>query len=105
MLDRVELDAELLDLLRRARGWLPAPARCRAPDAWRCAISSPDVFCCALQPFELGDQPPPRGFERRDFLERLVGIEPAVAQAGADLFDVIADVVQGSSMLPRAVPL
>ena len=55
------------------------------------ATSSPDVFCCALQPLELGNQPPARGLERRDLLERLVGIEAAVAQAGADLLDVIAD--------------
>ena len=45
----------------------------------------------ALEPFELGNQPAPRGLERGDLLERLVRIEPAVAQTGADLFDVIAD--------------
>ena len=49
---------------------------------WRFAraISSPEVFCSALQPFDLGNQPAARGLERRDLLERLVGIEAAVAQ-------------------------
>ena len=65
------------------------------------AISSPDVFCCALRALSSsGIEPAARGFERRDLLERLVGIEAAVAEAGADLLDVIAN-VGGSSMLPQ----
>ncbi len=91
VLDRVELHAELLDLLgARAvrlldvRGVVPLPLGARHLVARRVLL--------ALQPLELGDQPAPRGFERGDLLERAVGIEAAVAQAGADLFDVIADV-------------
>ena len=33
-----------------------------------------------LQPLELGNQPAARRLERGELLERLVGIEPAVAQ-------------------------
>ena len=51
----------------------------------------------ALQPLDLGDQPPAPGFERRQLLEIGVGIEAAVAEAGADLVDVIAHEA-GSSM-------
>ena len=68
--------------------------------ALRRAISSPDVFCWRFRPSSSRNQPPARGLERRDLFERLVGIEPAVAQAGAHLFDVIANEA-GSSMLPR----
>ena len=91
MFDRIELEAELLDLLRARpvrfldrRRVVPLPLRLRDLVARRVLL--------ALQTFELGDEPAPRRFERRDVLERLVGIEAAVAQAGADLFDVIADV-------------
>ena len=58
----------------------------------RRAISSPDGVLLPLQPFELRNEPAPRGFERRDLFERFVGIEAAVAEAGADLLDVIANV-------------
>ena len=50
MLDRFELDAELLDLLRaRAIGLLDRPS-CLVPCRLARAISSPDVFCSRFRP-------------------------------------------------------
>jgi len=92
MLDRVELESELFDLLRpRAIRFLDRRGIVTL------ALRSGDLVARrvlrALQPFDLRNQPPPRRFERRDVFDRLVGIEPAIAEAGADLFDVIANVL------------
>ena len=91
MLDRVELDAELLDLLCAAavrflnrRRVVPLPLGARDLVARRVLLP--------LQSLELGNDAAPRRLERGDVLEHLVGIEPAVAQAVADLLDVIANV-------------
>src|SRR2546421_4422088 len=39
----------------------------------------------------LGNQPAARRLERRDFLERLVGVETAASKACADFVDVVAN--------------
>ena len=82
---------ELLDLLRAAavrlldrRRVVPLPLGARDLVARRVLL--------ALQSLELGNEAAPRRLERGDLLEHLVGIEPAVAQARADLLDVIANV-------------
>ena len=81
MLDRVELDAELLDLLRaRAVGFLDRRRVLALPLGARDLVARRVLL--PLQPFDLGNQPAARGLERGDLLERLVGIEPAVAQTG-----------------------
>ena len=91
VLDRVELKSELLDLLRpravgflHRRGVVPLPLGARDLVARR--VLQP------LERFELGNQAAARGFERGDLFERLVGVETTVAEAGADLLDVIANV-------------
>src|SRR5205807_7091593 len=89
MLDRIQLNAELLDLLgSRAVRLLDRsrilPASLRARDLVARRILQ------ALQSLDLGDEPATRGFERRDALERLVGVEPAVFQSSPDTLDVVA---------------
>jgi len=79
MLDRVELEAFLLDLLGpRPIGFLYR--RRVLPHALGTRDLVARRVLLTLQPFELGDDPPPRGLERCDLFERLVGIEAAVAQ-------------------------
>src|SRR5262245_1147798 len=39
-----------------------------------------------LQPFDLGNDPPPRRFERRELFQGSVGIEAAISQSFADEF-------------------
>src|SRR4029079_853636 len=88
MLDRVELEAFLLDLLcPRTIGFLYR-RRVLAH-----ALGARDLVARrvlrALERFELRDQPSARRFQRRDLLERLVRIEPAIAEALTNLFDVM----------------
>ena len=91
VLDAVQLDAELTDLraaglirFLKRHGVLALPLRARDLIARGVLL--------ALQALEFGDDPPPRRFQRRDLLERLVGIEAPVAQSDTDVLDVIANV-------------
>ena len=73
---------ELLDLLRaQAVGFLHVRRVLALP------LGPGDLVArgvlLALQALELGDHPAPGGFERRDVLERLVGVEAAVAEAAS----------------------
>ena len=62
---------ELLDLLRRARGWLPESARgVLALRAWRARSPRPTAFCSRLSPSTSGMQPAARRLERGELLER-----------------------------------
>ena len=91
VLDRVELEPELLNLLpAQTVGFLHR--RGVEPLALGARDLVPRRVLRALQSFELGDHPAPRGLERGDLLERLVRIETAIAQSVTDFFDVIADV-------------
>jgi UTP--glucose-1-phosphate uridylyltransferase len=90
LLDRIQLHAELFDLLParaigllHGRGVESLTLRTRDLVARRVLL--------ALQSFELGDDAAPRVFERGNLLERLVGIEPAAAEAGANDVDVISN--------------
>jgi UTP--glucose-1-phosphate uridylyltransferase len=58
------------------------------------AVSRPCRLARAIsfEPFQLRNHAATRRFERRDFLERLVGIEPPVPQPGPHLLDVVAHV-------------
>src|SRR5206468_1344309 len=90
LLDRVELGAQLFDLLRaRAvrfldrRGVEALTLRARDLVARR--------ILKTLQAFELGNDPPARVLERRDVLERLVAIDAPIAQACAHGLGMIAN--------------
>ena len=89
--DRVELDAELLDLLGAGAVRLLDRRR-----VLTLALRAGDLVArrvlLALQPFELGNDAAARRFERGDLFERLVGVEAAAAQAGAHRLEVIANV-------------
>ncbi len=91
VLDTVQLDAELADL-RSARfvRFLKRRSVLALPLCPRDLVARRVLL--ALQSLKLGDNPPPCGFERRDLLEGLIGIEPAVAESATDVLDVIANV-------------
>ena len=79
----------LICCARGAIGFLDRRA-CLCPAASRCATSSPDVFCCRFSPST-------SGISRRRAVSSvamsssaLSVIEAAVAEAGPDVFDVIA---------------
>ncbi len=89
MLGLIELDLELADLLRA--GLAGGKERGRVltlPLGARDFVAGGVLL--ALEPLDLGNQPPPPRFERRQLLEIGVDIEAAVAKRGADLLEVIA---------------
>src|SRR5436305_1204945 len=91
MLDRIELKAELLDLLRaRAIRFLHGPRVVTL--TFRTGNLVARRVLLPLQPLEFGNEAAARRLERGDLLERLVGIEPARPQALTHFFDVIANV-------------
>ena len=52
--DAVELDVQLLDLLRREPCWLPESRSCRGPAAWPGRSVHPQLFCSRLSPSSSG---------------------------------------------------
>src|SRR5437867_4136957 len=90
MLDRIELEAQLFDLGGpRAAGFL------NRGRVLALALRSGNLVArgilLTLEAFHLGNQSAPDGLERRDFLERLVRLQAAPAQAGAHLVNVVPD--------------
>jgi len=89
--DRVELDAQLLDLLGSSaaglldRGRVETLTACPGNFVAGCVLLS-------LQTLDFGYESAAGGLEGRDLLERLVRVETAAAQAGAHLLDVVANV-------------
>ena len=91
ILRRVELNAELLDLLgARAVRLLDLRRVASQPLGPRDLVARRVLL--PLQPLELGDQPPAGGFERGDLFERLVRVEAAAAQERPNRLDVVADI-------------
>ena len=91
MLDRIELNPELLDLLRPvAIGFLDRRRILALAFGARDLVAGGVLL--ALQSLELGNDAAPGRLEGRDILERFVLIESAVEQTCAHRFDVIAHV-------------
>ncbi len=91
LLDLIELDAELADLLR--------PLTVRFEDDARVltlALRARDFVASriliALQPFKLGDQPPPAVLENGQLLELAFDLKPAVLQAPLHLVLMVAHI-------------
>ena len=88
VLDGIDLNAELPDLLRAGTVGVLDRRRVEAlPLGFRDLVARRILL--ALQPLELRNQAPPRGFERGDLFERFVGIHPAPAETAPDVVDVI----------------
>jgi hypothetical protein len=88
VLDRIDLDAELPDLLRAGTVGVLNRARIEAlPLGFRNFVAG--RILQALQPLELRNQATPRGFERGNLGEGVIGIHSAPAETAPDVVDVI----------------
>ena len=101
VLDRVELDAELLDLLRARAVGLLNRAPCPCPAAWRWRSRRPTVFCWRFSPSS-------SGISRRRAVSSvaisssaLSGSSPRLRRPARTVFDVIADVSRDRACVPR----
>ena len=90
VLDRVELDAELLDLLRAlAVAFLNRAGILTLPLGARDLVARGVLL--ALEPFELTDETATHTFERRDFVQSLVRVHSAVAETGSDSLQLFTE--------------
>lgn len=89
LFDCVELDAELFDVLRpRAAGLLNLRRIETLPLGARNFVAGGVLL--ALQPFDLRQQSPSAGFERRQVLELAREVSPSVPQAIANGLEVVS---------------
>src|SRR6185436_14580254 len=89
MLDRIELRFEHLDLVGSEAVGFAHRRRIDSLPRRACDLVARRVLL-PLQPFDLGNDPPPRRLERGEFLERFVRLDSAAAQTCTDEFGVIA---------------
>ena len=97
-LDRLELDVQLLDLLRALRGSPPGSASMSRPSRLRARRLVAGGVLLALEPFELGQQAAALCFERRELLELGVQVGAAMSQARCERVSRLSRRSAGSSM-------